>query len=163
MGATSDVRGLTAAQAARLPASLPVPVAEGGTGSATAAAALTALGGIGREAWTSPAFAPAPADTIRAYFSPPFGGAEIKAITVGARGTAPTAGTVAFTRGVSDGGATLLDAATYSLSGLSDDTLTAMTLTATTADLQGGLTQGFLMTVTNSDGTIFASVSWGPQ
>ena len=147
----------------RTPSGLPVPVAEGGTGATTASAGLAALGGLASEASKSPDFPAADSDTNNWRFSPPFASAQIQSITVGAIGTAPTAGTVAFTKGIAAGGNTCLSAATYSLSGLSDNAMAAMALTGTTADLQGGLTDGFVMTVVNTDGPVFASVEWGPQ
>ena len=111
----------------------------------------------------SPDFPVAASDVNRWRFSAPFTSAQVQSITVFAIGTAPTAGTVIFSKGIADGGNTLLSAASYSLSGLSDNAGSAMTLTGTAADLQGDKTNGFSMRVTNTDGAVYATVEWGPQ
>lgn len=84
---------------------------------------------------------------------------EINVAPIGVAGT----GTIGFTKGIATGGNPLLSAATYDLSGLSANTATAMTLTGTVADLQGGADTGIVIEVTNSTVPLLINITFGAQ
>ncbi len=108
-------------------------------------------------------FAAAASDTVRERLFFPGAGTQVETITVGAIGTAPTAGTVGITKGIAASGNTMLSAATFTLSGLTDNTGRAMTLTGTVADIQGDAIDGITIEVVNSDGDIVVNITFKKQ
>jgi len=138
----------------------PVAIADGGTGAADALTALSNLGALNR-CHSSLTFAAAASDTVEDRISFPFNSGIVQAIVVAPIGTAATAGTLAVTKGVASGGNTLLDAATFDLTTLSDNTLSVLTLTGTSADRQGGATTGLTIAFANSDAAHLITVIFG--
>lgn len=104
----------------------------------------------------------AASDTVLDRLAFPADGTQVVEIHVAPIGVAGT-GTIAFTKGVAAGGNTMLNAATYDLSGLSDNTLSAMTLTATAADIQGDGSDGITVTVTNTTVPLLVAFTFGAQ
>jgi hypothetical protein len=104
----------------------------------------------------------AAADTVLDRLSFPSDSTEVVAIHVAPIGVAGT-GTVAINAGIAAGGNTMLNAATYDLSGLSDNTLAAMTLTGTAADLQGDDTDGITVTFVNASVPHLITITFGAQ
>ena len=145
----------------RLPSALPVPVAEGGTASATAADARVALGAVPAGSAAPPIFPAAASDTISEVINFPFDGAQVTAIWVTPVGTDATAGTIAVTNGASGAGATMLSTNPTNLAGLGDDTPTSIALTGTVANLQGDAGDAIQISVVNSDAAHKVSVTFG--
>jgi hypothetical protein len=114
---------------------------------------------------TALTFPPVTPDTVRERIYFPAAGA-IKGIQVSAIADAPTAGTIAFQKGIGAGGATLLSAATFDLSTLvansnpGDNNKSAMGLTVTPGDLQGGAGDGVTIEVAASDKPIGIAVTF---
>ena len=165
VGEEVEVGELAAALAARVPAALPVSVAEGGTASATAADARTALGAAAAADVIAPpvsiTFAAVAPDDVTEFVA--FAASSrVSKITLGALGTAPTTGTIAIKNALT-GGTTMLNAPTFALSGLTDNTITTMTLTGTAEDLDGTDSDGIAITVENNDSPVMATFYFAAQ
>jgi len=166
------------------PTSIPIPVADGGTGSATlggdiatnnahrtgngsdhadVAANTTHRGAAAphRSGWSG-TWEAAPADTVEDVADFGADGTQVAKINVAPIGVAGT-GTIAFALDIDGGGGNMLSAATYDLSGLSDNTATEMTLTGTTANLQGDAGTGIKITVTNTSVPLLVTITFGAQ
>lgn len=108
----------------------------------------TGLLGMLQYETVSYAWPAAASDTISQPVLYPFDNAQVDAIVVSPVGV-KGAGTFSV-KTVPDGsGNNMLSAASYDLSGLSDNTGYSVPLTATTADIQGSSTAGFRVTITN--------------
>lgn len=100
---------------------------------------------------------PIAAATVQESIPFPFDGSQIMAIQVAPVGTAGT-GTLAVANGITGGGNNVLSAASFDLSTLTDDTPTELTLTGTTADLQGDFGDYLQVSVANTTATLKVTV-----
>jgi len=120
-----------------------------------------AAGAPHRSSWSG-TWAAAASDTVEDVADFPADGTQVAKINVAPIGVAGT-GTIAFAKGIAGAGGNMLSAATYDLSGLSDNTATEMTLTGTAADLQGDAGTGILVTVTNTSVPILVTITFEAQ
>lgn len=129
--------------------------------ASAAAAQATADAAVSREivAWTFPAAA---SDTIQQTIPYPFDGAQVYAIQIAPNGAAGT-GTLTALGGIAGAGNTLLNAASFDLSGLTGSTATELTLTATAADLQGDLGDYLQIAIANGSVQHEVLVQFGRQ
>ena len=144
----------------RTPSGLPVPIAEGGTGAATAAAARGNL--AIRSAWSA-TWGAAASDTVQERLSFPFDDCEVKAIHIGAIGTDATAGTITIYKEINGAGGTMLDTDPFDPIAMGYDTIVSVALTGTTADLQGDMTDGIEIACINVDQDTLITITFGPQ